>query len=234
MNDAFALRWSVLCVSMAGTIAASCGGSQTSHVDPIGSTDNSSTDAGTGSDDGNASTSSSGSAPTSGGSVFMSDDGATAASASDCMPGTYSGPFTTQVFIGDAGPGPFALMWTGTLTVTLVAQAQTMTGGEIPTTTLTIAPGGRLQGMDNFNGTFGADVMGQLDCSSKKLQATISNGVYLVLNNDASTIAFDGTAEGTYNASTPPALAGSIYIVTTNQGALGALGATGMVTATLQ
>jgi hypothetical protein len=37
-----------------------------------------------------------------------------------------------------------------------------------------------------------------------------------------------------YNASTPPALAGSIYIVTSNQGALGALGATGTVTATLR
>jgi hypothetical protein len=226
MNDTFALRCSVLCVSMAGTFAASCG-SQTSHFDAVGSTDDSSSDAGTG-DGGKASASSSG------GAVFTSDDDAAAASASDCVPGTYSGPFTTQVFIGDAGPGPFALMWTGTLTVTLAAQSKTTTGGELPTTTLTIAPGGRLQGMDNFNGTFGADVTGQLDCPSKKLNATIANGVYLVLNNDASTIAFDGTAEGTYKTSTPPALAGSIYIVTTDQGAFGDLGATGTVTATLR
>jgi hypothetical protein len=227
MNDTFTLRRSILCVSMAGTIAASCG-SPASHFDSVGSTDDSSSDAGTGSDAGK------GSASSSGGAVFLSDDDATAASASDCMPGTYSGPFKTQVFIGDAGPGPFALMWTGTLTVTLVAKSQTVTGGELPTTTLTIAPGGRLQGTDNFNGTFGADVTGQLDCSSKKLSATISNGVYLILNNDASSIAFDGTAEGTYSKSTPPALAGSIYIVTTDQGPLGDLGATGTVTATLQ
>ncbi len=226
MNDAFALRGSILCVSLSGMIAASCG-SEMSHFDVVGSTDDSSSDAGTG--DGGK-----GAASSSGGAVFAGDDDAAAASVSDCVPGTYSGPFTTQVFIGDAGPGPFALMWTGTLTVTLVGRSQTTTGGELPTTTLTIAPGGRLQGMDNFNGTFAADVTGQLDCPSKKLNATISNGVYLVLSSDASTLAFDGTADGMYRRTTPPALAGSITIVTTDQGALGDLGAMGTVTATLQ
>jgi hypothetical protein len=148
MNDTIAVQSSLLCV-LAGAIGASCSSSSTSHFDTVGSTNNSSVDAGTASDDGGASAPSSGSVSSSGGAVFANDDDA-AASASDCKPGTYSGPFTTKVFVGDGGPGPFALMWTGTLTVTLVAQMETVTAGELPTSTLTIAPGGRLQGMDNF------------------------------------------------------------------------------------
>jgi hypothetical protein len=235
MQGTFVIRWSVFCLSMAAAVNAACGEGRSPGFGSQGSAGDPSQDAGTGDDDAHSSSSSSGSASGSG-SVFMSagDDGGSAGSATDCMPGTYSGPFTTQVFVGDAGPGPLALMWTGTLTVTLVGQMETTTGGELPTTMLTIAPGGRLAGMDNFGGSFGADVTGQLDCSSKKLEATISNGLYLIWSSDAATIPFGGTANGIYAASTPPALNGTIYIVTSNQGALGVLGATGMVTAKLQ
>jgi hypothetical protein len=222
MNSILALGTCGLCVLAAGAVGA-CGGT---HI--AGFTNDPQSDDGGGGPD-EATAASDGAAPSSG-QLFTGSDAATPAF--DCTPGTYSGPFTTHVVVGDAGPSPFSLVWMGTLTVTLVGKTVMTSAGELPTTTLTIAPGGRMEGTDMFHGSFGADVTGQLDCLSKTLQATISNGVYELLN-DGGTLPFTGTVDGAYQAAMPPALNASIDVVT-SPGALGALGATGTVTASLQ
>jgi hypothetical protein len=153
-----------------------------------------------------------------------------AGSGIDCRPGTYSGAFTTKVVLGDAAPTALSLDWTGTLTVTLIGHVVNSGNGEDLSPTLTIAPGGRMEGMDNFHGVFGADVTGQLDCPSKTLRAMVMNGVYTIWFSDAATIAFVGTVNGTYDAAATPSLTGSMAITTTS----GQLGAEGTVTATLR
>ena len=229
MNDIVASRTVVL-YSLTVVAIGACGENRGATLD-TGDDAQSSNDAAASDALGQpASASDDATAPASG-QVFMSGD-ASVTPSSDCKPGTYSGPYVTDVILGDAAPTALSLQWKGTLTVTLVGMTQTTNAGELPTTTLTIAPGGRMDGTDMFHGSFGADVVGQLDCPSRTLQATIQNGVYELLN-DAGTLPFTGTVDGTYNATMPPALNGSINVAT-SPGLFGALGATGMVTATLR
>lgn len=230
MNDIFGSRTLVL-YSLTVVAIGGCGGNRGATLDTgTGDDAHSIDDAAAGdalaqpafaSDDGTA--------PPSG--LFMSGD-ATVTPSSDCRPGTYSGPFMTDVVLGDAAPTALSLQWKGTLMVTLVGMTETKNAGELPTTTLMIAPGGRMDGTDKFNGYFGADVVGQLDCPSRTLHATIQNGVYIIVG-DSGTLPFTGTVDGMYNATMPPALNGSINVAT-SPGLFGALGATGTVTATLQ
>jgi hypothetical protein len=119
---------------------------------------------------------------------------------SDCIPGTYTGSFSTTVGVADGGfPSTlFGVPWNGTLSIAL------LTSG----TMLTVAPGARISGADQMGGTFAADVSGQLDCVSRVFVGALSNGVYSFFG-DAATTTLTGTLSATYDStSNPVALVG--------------------------
>ncbi len=234
MNTRIAVSLCV-CSLAVGGVAQGCGGS---GGPGFGSSD------GTGAarDEGDAAASDGGSGATNTPAASGDDSGPTGIFTSsdasglpsgvvfDCKPGTYSGMFATMV-TSDAG-GIFSLLsfnWTGSLSITL--QGSVMTGsGEIPEPTLTIAPGAKLSGTDAYGGDFTADLSGQLDCPSKMLTATISNGSYTY---SGTTVMMAGTLSGTYDGgTTPPAITMGAMNVSSPQ--ITSLGSAGTWTATLQ
>ena len=99
----------------------------------------------------------------------------------------------------------------GTLSITL--QGKTMVGtGEDNYTTLTIAPGAMISGVDQTGGHFSADIAGTLDCTTDVLTGTLSNGSY-EFPGDAGSVSMQGTISATYgeegDAGTP-ALSGNL------------------------
>lgn len=201
-----------------------------------------------GSDDGgggsNSGSSSSGSSGSNGGSgsansgsssgpVFTSQDAAPAGVTFECEPGTYSGMFATTVG-NDAGGifSLFSIAWTGMLSITLQGSVMDTATGEIPSPTLTIAPGAKLDGTDAYGGHFVADLSGMLDCPTKTLSVTVANGNYTYPYTDAGGVALTGMMSATYDSS------GSAPQLTMGQMNLGSpqIGAeaTGTWSATLQ
>jgi hypothetical protein len=169
----------------------------------------------------------------SGGAFAGSDDGG-APAATNCQPGTYTGMFNTQV-TNDAGLlfSLFTVAWSGKLTIVLRGQTSSV-GGEIPTSTLTIAPGAQLNGMDSYMGTFIGNLSGQLDCTTRQLTGTLSNAEYLFFSSDASTLALSGTLSGTYDdEGGAPVISGALTISSPMASGSGAAAA-GTWTATLQ
>jgi hypothetical protein len=169
--------------------------------------------------------------------VLASGDGATASVTFACEPGTYSGMFTTTVTT-DAGlfPSLFSFNWTGTLSISLVGhvtQTQSANGENftVAAPVLTIAPGAMLSGADNFGGHFNSGLSGQLDCPTKTLTGTLSNGVY-EYPGDAGSIVMQGALSGTYDGTTPPML--SMGQITVSSPTYSTLGATGTWSATFQ
>jgi hypothetical protein len=170
-----------------------------------------------------------------GGEIFTSSDSA-AGVVFDCKPGTYSGEFTTSVGT-DAG-GLLALFsafisfdWKGSLSVTLQGMVSGNSGGELPSPTLTIAPGAKLSGMDSMGGVFSADLSGQLDCPSKALTVTMTNGTYTY--GGSTTIMMVGSMSATYDGTTtPPTL--SMGAISTSSPQVMGIGANGSWSAALQ
>jgi hypothetical protein len=162
--------------------------------------------------------------------VLMGGDGAPPAVKFDCEPGTYSGMFTTTVTT-DAGLFPSLLHfnWMGNLSITLVGhvmQTQSANGENFTAApVLTIAPGAMLSGTDNFGGYFSSGLSGQLDCPSKQLTGTLSNGTY-EYPGDAGSITMVGMLTGVYDGTTtPPALTmGTIAVGSPMWSTLGATG----------
>jgi hypothetical protein len=169
--------------------------------------------------------------------VLASSDGAAPPVTFACEPGTYSGMFTTTVTT-DAGlfPSLLSFNWTGTLSIALVGhvtQTQSANGENftVAAPVLTIAPGAMLSGADNFGGHFISGLSGQLDCPTKMLTGTLSNGVY-EYPGDAGSIVMQGTLSGTYDGTKPPTLTmGEIQV---GSPTYSTLGATGTWSATLQ
>jgi hypothetical protein len=166
--------------------------------------------------------------------VLTSGDAAPAGVAFACEPGTYAGMFTTTVTT-DAGlfPSLLSFNWMGNLSISLIGHvSQGSNGEDFAAPTLTIAPGAMLAGTDNFGGRFTAGLSGQLDCPSKTLTGTLSNGQY-DYPYDAGSITMVGTLSGAYDGTmTPPALtAGQIAV---GSPMFSTLGATGSWSATLQ
>jgi hypothetical protein len=151
----------------------------------------------------------------------------------DCQPGTYSGTFETTV-TSDAGGllSLYSLNIQGTLSIAIVGQVMQGTG-EIPTTTYSIAPGAQLTGVDkSFNGTYAADLVGQLDCASKTFTGTLDNALYHLFL-DAGTVPMEGSLMGTYGDGEGgvPTLSGTMFLTSPN---LPSFGAVGPWSATLQ
>jgi hypothetical protein len=164
--------------------------------------------------------------------VFTNNDAAPAGVVFDCKPGTYAGMFTTTV-TNDAG-GLFSLFtfnWSGNLSIVLQGKVENNGSGEVPVPTLTIAPGAKLAGMDTMGGHFSADLSGQLDCPTKTLTATISNGFYSYLG-DAGGVQMTGDMSATYDdSSNPPKLSGQMNVGSPQ---VPGTGGVGTWTATLQ
>jgi hypothetical protein len=84
--------------------------------------------------------------------------------------------------------------------------------GENSYTTLTIAPGATMSGVDQTGGHFSADIAGSLDCATDVLTGTLSNGLY-EFPGDAGSVSMQGTISATYgeegDAGTP-ALSGNL------------------------
>jgi hypothetical protein len=160
------------------------------------------------------------------GPVFTTPDSAPAGVTFDCKPGTYSGTFQTHVS-SDAGGllSLYSLNIMGTLSIAIVGQVTQMSG-EIPTTTYAIAPGAQLTGVDqSFNGTYAADLVGQLDCGSKTFTGTLNNASYHLFL-DAGVVPMDGTLTGTYDEGEGgvPQLSGTMTLTSPNLPTLGAIG----------
>jgi len=169
--------------------------------------------------------------------VFTGGDGAAPPVMFACEPGTYSGTFTTMVTTDAGGilSSLFSFNWTGTLSIVLVGhviQTQSANGENFAAApVLTIAPGAMLSGTDNFGGHFSSGLSGQLDCPSKQLTGTLSNGTY-EYPGDSGNIVMQGTLSATYAGTTPPALTmGAIQV---SSPSYSTLGATGTWSATLQ
>jgi hypothetical protein len=176
------------------------------------------------------------------GLVFTSQDASPQTVNFPCQPGTYSGPFSTTVTT-DAGlfPSLLSFAWNGTLSITLqghVVQTMSSNGEDFaPAPVLTIAPGAMLSGTDSFGGHFSAGLAGQLDCPSKTLTGTLSNGVYTYNGTNLTMV---GSLTGVYvptgdvgdagcapATSAHPGLTGAIAVSSTSAGfsSLGANGA---------
>jgi hypothetical protein len=145
--------------------------------------------------------------------LFLPSEAGPAAPTGACKPGAYSGMFTTNVTIPDAGllSDLFSniISWDGTLSLTLEGEMSTTQNGEFSATTLVIAPGGKLSGSDQYGGMFNATVSGQLDCPSRTLAGMLQNGTYtnstyLGLFGDGGTVTMVGTLSGTYDPNTTP------------------------------
>jgi hypothetical protein len=167
------------------------------------------------------------------GAVFTTPDSASAGVTFDCKPGTYAGTFETHVS-SDAGGllAFYSLDIKGTLSIAIVGQV-TQGTGEIPTATYSIAPGAQLTGVDqSFNGTYSADLIGQLDCASKTFTGKLNNAIYHLFL-DAGVVPMDGALTGTYDDGDggAPVLSGTMTLTSPNVPTLGALGPW---TATLQ
>jgi len=158
----------------------------------------------------------------------------------DCQPGTYAGMFATTV---TADAGLFALLgtsfgWGGNLSLTLTGTTKVVEAGsgEFITdyTVLTIAPGAKLSGTDMYGGQFSANVSGQLDCPSRRLTGTMTNGTYLLPGlGDAGAIMMNGTLSATYDPSSSPVTLTN-GTITGSSPQVASLGADGTWTATLQ
>ncbi len=198
------------------SVTAACGSHATNGGgDPGPATDGAAPGDDPGSVDGGGGTPfGSGSSGSTGGTFAGGADAGGTAQATDCQPGTYTGTFTTQV-TNDAGIlSIFSIAWSGMLTIVLQGQT-TSTGGEIPTSTLTIAPGAMLDGTDEYGGHFSGALSGQLDCATRTLSGTLSNAAYSLPGTpaDSGTLSLNGTLSGTYDDSTgTPALDGMLTI----------------------
>ena len=224
--------WRVGLVFLCGAPAAAlaCGGSQGTTFGPLGGP--------AASDDGGAAdaepsqTSSSPDDAGSGSPGVFTSNGSDAGVLFDCQPGTYSGMFSTTV-TNDAG-GIFSLFsfnWAGNLSITLQGKVENNGSGEVPVPTLTIAPGAQLSGMDMMGGHFSADLSGQLDCPTKTLTATISNGFYGYFG-DAGGVQMTGSMSATYDGSgSAPTLSGQMDVGSPQ---VPGTGGVGTWTATLQ
>jgi|HubBroStandDraft_2_1064218.scaffolds.fasta_scaffold03323_2 hypothetical protein len=137
----------------------------------------------------------------------------------NCKPGTYTGPFSTKVTMGGDAGGLLGLLaslfqypWMGTLSITLVGMTTFSGTGENDYSTLTIAPGAQLSGVDQTGGHFQANISGTLDCATNVLTGTLSNGSY-EFPGDAGSLSMQGTISATYgeegDAGTP-ALSGDL------------------------
>jgi hypothetical protein len=169
--------------------------------------------------------------------VFTSQDAGPQMVTFQCQPGTYAGMFTTTVTT-DAGLFPSLLHfdWSGTLTITLqghVVQTHSSNGETFsPAPVLTIAPGAMLSGADNFGGHFTSGLSGQLDCPTKKLTGTLSNGVY-EYPGDAGNIPMQGSLTAVYQGTpAPPSL--TMGTIAVSSPTYSTLAANGMWSATHQ
>jgi hypothetical protein len=152
------------------------------------------------------------------GPTFISFADSSTTQAFTCKPGTYTGPFATKVTEATDAGGLLAALaslfqypWMGTLSITL--EGMTMVGtGENNYTTLTIAPGATMSGVDQTGGHFSADIAGTLDCATDVLTGTLSNGSY-EFPGDSGSVSMQGTISATYGEegdSGTPALSGNL------------------------
>ena len=167
------------------------------------------------------------------GPIFTTPDSAPPGVTFDCKPGTYSGTFETHVS-SDAGGllALYSLNIKGTISIAIVGQVM-QGAGEIPTTTYSIAPGAQLTGVDqSFNGTYAADLSGQLDCATGTFTGTVNDGAYHLFL-DAGVVPLEGSLTGTYDEGEGgvPQLSGTMMLTSPN---LPSLGAVGPWTASLQ
>jgi hypothetical protein len=223
-------RWKVAAVlfgGVMGAVAAACGGKGASSL-----AGEEGTDAGPGAAGEDAGTANNPGPDDSGPTGIFTSGDATGSLVFACKPGTYTGTFNAT--IGSDAGGFFSLFsfaWTGNLSIVLQGMVTNSGAGEIPSPTLSIAPGAKLAGADTMGGTFSADMSGQLDCPSKTLTAMVTNGVYDYSGDTG--VAMTGTMSATYDdTSGTPTLTGPIDM-TSPQVALGVHGA-GTWTAKLQ
>ncbi len=128
-------------------------------------------------------------------------DAAPVRAASDCKPGTYTGNFVMMVGFGGLGGGTTL---NGTLSIALVANKPTPHPGEFNSGTLTVAPGARFSGKDNYGDVWSANISGQLDCGSGMFVGSLSDGVADIFGSDAATVTLEGSLSATYDASANP------------------------------
>jgi hypothetical protein len=129
------------------------------------------------------------------GDLFFAPDGTTIGA---CLPGTYVGTFDCTI---TAILGLIQIPWKGPISLTLTGH---QSGGEIQT--LTIAPGARISGTDQYDGSFNASLSGTLDCPTQKLTGALDGNYQLLMGivNVNAMFAGDMGADYTGN-STPPA-----------------------------
>jgi hypothetical protein len=132
--------------------------------------------------------------------LFLADS-APVRAASDCEPGTYTGPFVMKVGFGGHATG---VTLKGTLSIELVANKTTPHPGEFNNGTLTVAPGARFSGKDNYDDTWSANITGQLDCGSGMFVGSLTDGQAHIFGIDAATVRLEGSLSATYNPSANP------------------------------
>ncbi len=186
-RESTSAKWARMTAAMA--VTAGCGGGSPG----FGGTDTAEGGAGApGASDGSAMQSD---APSrdSGGSSLFGDDASLPTSQADCLPGTYAGQFTCDV----SALLIIKFPWSGSISLTLVGQESG--GGEFPT--LTIAPGAKIMGTDSNGGTFTGDLTGALDCATRQLTGTMTNGVY---QNKTLNLSFGGALSAGYDTTATP------------------------------
>jgi hypothetical protein len=128
-----------------------------------------------------------------GGQLF-STNGTTLAA---CVPGTYVGTFDCTI---SAILGLVQIPWKGPISLTLTGR---QSGGEVQT--LTIAPGARISGTDQYDGSFSANLSGTLDCPTQKLTGALDGDYQLAMGivNVNAMFAGDMGADYTGSSTTP-------------------------------
>jgi hypothetical protein len=158
-------------------VVAACSGKGGGVLTGDDGSNNNNDDASASSGDNSSSGSSS-----SGGGVFNGGDGGNAQGATDCKGGHYTGTFTgsyTSYLTNFFGLGGLPLMVTGDVEMDL-QEMVTMTNGEVPTITFNIA-NGTISGLANGLFPYHCDMVGTLDCNTKKLiDGGIKNCTYCV------------------------------------------------------
>jgi hypothetical protein len=128
-------------------------------------------------------------------------------SVDDCLPGIYAGVLDCKVKLFDL----FELPNGATMSLTLVEH--NTQSAEF--STLEIAPGGELRsGGDAVLGTLSADLSGTLDCRTRKVSGTLSNGKY---DQPLASQTFSGNFSADYDPGPPAALIQGTMLMRSNE-----------------
>ncbi len=118
-------------------------------------------------------------------------------------PGRTSGTFDCTI---SAILGLVQIPWKGPISLTLTGE---QSGGEIQT--LTIAPGARISGTDQYDGSFSANLSGILDCPAQKLTGALDGNYQLAMGIINVNAMFAGNMGANYTGnSTPPAFTNGV------------------------